>query len=219
MNTKILMSFLAGAVAGGAGMYVYLTKYKKIEYEVIEPKIEPEVEENVVEDGNVVEEVSEAELSDDPTSENDFMAYYKERGASDEPVIDYRSFSKEIERAKDGAEIIRVDVSKIVKDRGPMKFEITEEQAMYREEEFDTAIISLYDDGAVVDETNGMEVRYEEEEVDDFIGAALIEEFANDSEKDDLFVENVMYGTIYEIHKRHGNYSQDYIDEVEDEEQ
>ena len=81
-------------------------------------------------------------------------------------------------------------------------------------DDYDNAIVAVYDDGSVVDETNGNVIVYEHEDVEDFIGTELMDSFKEDESKDSMFVENAMYGTIYEVYKRHEDFHEDYVDEV-----
>lgn len=217
MNGKIITSFLLGAIAGGAGTYVYLTKIKKIEYNVIEP-VEEEVSPAPT-SGEIQNEGIEPadETLIDPSADNDLLQYYKDKGASEETIIDYRKFAAAAEEGTDEDEdakitVERVDPAKVVKNRD-VKFEISEEDAMIRDD-YSNAIVAVYDDGAIVDETNGIVVVYKQEEVEEFIGTELIDSFKEDESKETMFVENAMYGTIYEVYKRHEDFHEDYVDEV-----
>ena len=199
MKGNLIVSFLFGAIAGAAGTYYYLTKIKKIEYDVIPPKSEDddEVEES--------EEEEEKEIFDpEEVPDIDLMDYYKQKEEDDGEieVIDYRQFSSAAERP---------DPAQVVKERAPMKYEITEEEFIdeeRKEQHMDTAVLAVYADGAIVDESGGMETVYADFEIDDFIGLDLIKQFVDDSDRESMYVRNIMYGTDYELYKKDQKWSE-----------
>lgn len=194
MKGKLFAAFVMGAVAGAAGTYAYLTKIKKIEYEVVEP---------VMDEGEETTTNEETEDQEEETPDQDLMAYYQNKALDEDTIVDYTKFAETVSNVTDGTSVERRDPKEIEK-RESKKYIISEEE--YREEceeeqLIDTAAISVYSDGAVIDETNGMEIEYSEEEIDDFIGSDLMEMFKKD-DSTVMYVKNEKYRTIYEVCKK-----------------
>lgn len=208
MNMKLIASFVCGAVSGGVGTYIYLTKYKKIEYEVIEPKESIYVEEEndqgdtewrqygktdkVLE---TVEEVPDADLMD----------FYKQKESEETTtMVDYQGFAK---AAKEKAAEGRPDPAQVPKKRETTMVISDEEFEMERTKEelgqrfMESAVIALYSDGTCVDESDGSEHEYSDSEADDFLGYENIQKFM-DSDKQEIIIRNVEYGIDYQVYKK-----------------
>lgn len=206
-------AFVAGTAAGCAGTYYYLTKIKKIEYEVvtepkpkleeIEEKEEPTVaiEERAFDDMAVTSAVSKA--MDEKLSE--IMAGNYVEGNSFDEVIDYTKFTaKEIaeDMGLQTAEVREVTPEEI-KEQSPHMIS----EGQFTNNRFNCVTLCLYEgDGTVVDETNGMDAIVDN--IDDYIGSDLLAEFADDKDLDEAYIFNPKNGLYYEIYKRLEKYSE-----------
>ena len=208
MNTKIIASFIAGAATGGVGMYIYLTKFKKIEYEVIEPKesiyIEEENEEGEKEWRQYGKTDKVLETKEE-IPDVDLMDYYRQKEESGEetPMMDYQQFAKDAEKAFE-----RPDPAQVPKKREVTTI-ITEEEFLEERDKEDlgerhmsSAVICVYSDGICVDETSGEEHVYMKDEVDDFMGYENIQKFIDNPDQDTIYIRNLAYGIDYEVYKK-----------------
>lgn len=217
-NGKLVLSFIVGAVSGGAGVYVYLTKIKKIEYEVIEPEESIYVEEEN-EDGetewvqyNKTQNKLDPEVAD--ASEVDLMDFYKQKESEETTTnIDYRQFVNSVERP---------DPARVPKER-TYTFELSEEE--YRDRELEAemngkplsvSVVAVYGDGIVVDESDGKETMYTASDIEDYMGSKIIEDFIENEDKDEIYIWNAKYGIYYEVYKKEAGWAE--MNSLDDEE-
>ena len=207
-----LLSFTAGVAVGGIGVYVYLTKYKKIEYEIVRPAIQtPQNEEPDYDNMEIADEeaakIKEAITEDVEPTDKDLMDYFEAaKDSTDKETIDYSSFSKSEIQAERAA---------IFSDETPTVFEISVEEYSDQGAPFhNKATIAVYDDGAFVDETGGGEEVWYESDIDNFLSKKLADDFV-DSDRQSIVIRNLVFGTDYDIYKRHERWED--IQELSDE--
>ena len=190
-----LFIFALGAIAGGTGMYYYLKKNNKIEYEIIKPATD--------EKESPKEEV-EVETADEPQNdfhEGDIMDFYNEAVNNvDSHYIDYTAI-------EDGEpKIVRPKVEDVPETRDCI-YEISEEDFIEGEPGYDKDTFAYYEgDGSLVDETGGMSELVDD--VKNTISDELFDQFVHDPDVDVMYVRNEMYGTLFEVYKRMENYGE-----------
>jgi len=201
MIGKLIGSFVAGAAVGGAGVYIYLTKYKKIEYEVVRPAVEESQNEEELEiDDEDAEKLRQAFNGEQDPPDKELMDYFKEaQNNVDTQIIDYGAFSR-------SADI--PDPSEVPKEKAPIVYEIEQEYFIDNEAVgHEKYTIALYDDGAVVDETDARDEVWKEDEIESYLTFDLLDDFKND-ERDEMYIRNLMFGADYEVYKKHENWAE-----------
>lgn len=214
MIAKYIGMFVAGAAVGGTGMYIYLTKFKKVEYEIVRPAVsstnEEESQNDEYDDFELSDEdaerikdavKAEREEQEDPP-DKDLMEYFKEaQNNVDTQTIDYSSFSRPSSETP--------DPSKVPKEKAPIVYEIEQEDFIDNEAfGHEKYTVALYDDDAVVDETDARDEAWVEEDIESYITFDLLDMFKNDVTRDEMYVRNLMFGADYEVYKRHEKWAE-----------
>lgn len=233
ISSKNIGMFLLGASVGGAGMYVYLTRIKKIEFtKIVHEEFIPKNKEVKVEE--VDEQEEEKVINDTTNSESDsnvsteyidytkkVMIYekgeaYKEKDEEDEEEAPPSKGT--IARRKREADPMIVERDNDSEDPANKSYEISEEEYWsdggYKSD-YDKEDIELWEDGFIY---QGSTCNPELDPLD-CIGInnvnMLIERYKEDHSKTDAFFRNDEWAKDWEVSIMPGDYDGMHDDVIE----
>ena len=185
--------FITGFAAGSAATYLYIKKHNVIEYEYVKPAAPVKETAKDEESDVVVKTIDEDDSqNEEDVVDGDIMQYYNEAANNvNSQHLDYASISKP-------------NVENVPEERKSI-YEITGDEFLLDEPALQKEILALYvEDGVLVRDEDDTII----DNINDAVTYALFENFQNDEDSDEIFVRNLMYGTDYQIYKRHESYEE-----------